>query len=84
MCMFEGTLDGATEPTATLSICNGIVSIHCLVNVYSSFCLYEYHFEKYSTDEGYWLGPNYVDANVVQATLSYQLSHIDDNHHCIM
>ncbi|KAI0225806.1 A disintegrin and metalloproteinase with thrombospondin motifs 14 [Lamellibrachia satsuma] len=23
-CMFEGTLDGATEPTATVSICNGI------------------------------------------------------------
>ena len=34
MCMFEGTLDGATEPTATISICNGIVSVYCLVNVF--------------------------------------------------
>jgi len=26
-CLFEGTLDGATEPTATVSICSGVVSV---------------------------------------------------------
>ena len=36
-CMFEGTLDGATEQTATVSICNGIVSGCCFSHVLSGF-----------------------------------------------